>query len=113
MLWIRRCFSAAAVTAATATASAARPATAAPWHAVHLPCRRLTCCTSSAALQSARPMAAAHDDPFAAAREALRHDSPLWTIQHLDITCDGCETEPIVGHRCRPNVVRCWVEGTA
>ncbi|KAI7841867.1 hypothetical protein COHA_004396 [Chlorella ohadii] len=44
-------------------------------------------------------MAAEQEDRFAAAREALRHDSPLWTIQHLDITCDGCETEPIVGHR--------------
>lgn len=45
-------------------------------------------------------MAGEASDPFEAAREALRHDSPLWTIQHLDITCDGCEQEPIVGHRC-------------
>ncbi|PRW60037.1 UPF0696 C11orf68-like protein [Chlorella sorokiniana] len=44
-------------------------------------------------------MAADQTDRFEAAREALRHDSRLWHTQHLDITCDGCEAEPIVGHR--------------
>lgn len=23
-------------------------------------------------------------------------------INHLDITCDGCEAEPIIGKRCAP-----------
>ena len=38
-------------------------------------------------------------DRFTAVRAALRQDNPLWQIQHIDITCDGCEVEPIVGHR--------------
>lgn len=38
-------------------------------------------------------------DRFAGVRAALRQDSPLWRIEHLDITCDGCEQEPIIGHR--------------
>lgn len=39
-------------------------------------------------------------DKFAAVRAALRVDSPLWYIQHIDLTCDGCECEPIEGQRC-------------
>lgn len=38
-------------------------------------------------------------DKYAAVREALRRDDPLWEMEHCDITCDGCEREPIVGHR--------------
>lgn len=38
-------------------------------------------------------------DKFAAVRAALRVDSPLWYIQHIDLTCDGCECEPIEGQR--------------
>lgn len=32
-------------------------------------------------------------------RDALLNRSELWTVAHLDITCDGCETEPIRGSR--------------
>ena len=39
------------------------------------------------------------EDRFAAVREALRKDSPFWHCEHIDITCDGCESEPIIGHR--------------
>lgn len=44
--------------------------------------------------------AASSDDRFAAVRAALREDGRLWRIEHCDITCDGCEVEPIIGHRC-------------
>lgn len=37
--------------------------------------------------------------PYAAVREAMRHDSPFWRVEHVDITCDGCECEPIIGKR--------------
>lgn len=32
-------------------------------------------------------------------REALRQESDIWEIRHIDITCDGCDREPIVGSR--------------
>ena len=39
-------------------------------------------------------------DPFAGVREALRHEQLHgFSIEHLDITCDGCDAEPIVGNR--------------
>ena len=38
-------------------------------------------------------------DKFAAVRASLRVESPLWYIQHIDLTCDGCECEPIEGQR--------------
>ncbi|KAL4429376.1 hypothetical protein ABPG77_005150 [Micractinium sp. CCAP 211/92] len=38
-------------------------------------------------------------DKYATVREALRRDDPLWVVEHCDITCDGCEQEPITGHR--------------
>lgn len=36
---------------------------------------------------------------FEGVREALRRDAAAWFVSHIDITCDGCEVEPITGHR--------------
>ncbi|KAI3435956.1 hypothetical protein D9Q98_002014 [Chlorella vulgaris] len=41
---------------------------------------------------------------YTGVREALRHESPLWRIEHLDITCDGCLCEPIIGARFKCTV---------
>ncbi|KAL6768341.1 hypothetical protein ACKKBF_B38755 [Auxenochlorella protothecoides x Auxenochlorella symbiontica] len=46
------------------------------------------------------------DDAFSAVRAALANvsDSSPWDIHHIDITCDGCEVEPIVGNRYKCSV---------
>lgn len=45
-------------------------------------------------------------DEFAVVRRALAltggREADLWSIEHIDITCDGCELEPIVGLRSPP-----------
>lgn len=45
----------------------------------------------------------AETSPFEAVCQALSRDVskefPCTAIEHIDITCDGCETEPIVGRR--------------
>ena len=43
-------------------------------------------------------------DIFSSVRQRLCQESQLWVISHLDITCDGCECEPITGSR---QVCRC------
>lgn len=50
-------------------------------------------------LHYAYNMADKPTDKYATVREALRRDDPLWVVEHCDITCDGCEQEPITGHR--------------
>lgn len=32
-------------------------------------------------------------------RKAMLEPSDWWNIEHVDITCDSCEAEPIVGQR--------------
>jgi hypothetical protein len=36
---------------------------------------------------------------FSLARESLRREASSWVVHHVDITCDGCELEPILGSR--------------
>ena len=45
-------------------------------------------------------------DRFLAVRQLLAAppSSAAWQIHHIDITCDGCEQEPIVGARYRCSV---------
>ena len=47
------------------------------------------------------------DEDCALVRKALEGHacSDLWTVEHIDITCDGCEQEPIVGARS-PSPIR-------
>jgi hypothetical protein len=45
------------------------------------------------------------DDPYAGVADALRSDrladlfKTAVVTHHIDVTCDGCETEPIIGNR--------------
>lgn len=45
-------------------------------------------------------------DRFLAVRQLLAAppSSAAWQIHHIDITCDGCEQEPIIGARYRCSV---------
>lgn len=42
-------------------------------------------------------------DRFKASRDSLAEICqklpPFMTIQHVDVTCDGCDVEPIIGNR--------------
>mmetsp|Transcript_17780 Transcript_17780/g.45553 ORF Transcript_17780/g.45553 Transcript_17780/m.45553 type:complete len:321 (-) Transcript_17780:58-1020(-) len=48
--------------------------------------------------------ASARESQFRAVREAVGGRDRRWVVEHVDVRCDGCEADPIVGDRFKCSV---------